>query len=281
MSVAQDELAGCLRSWRERLSPTDAGLAAGSQRRVLGLRREEVAQLAGVSVDYLARLEQGRAQSPSPSVLTALARALRLTAPERSHLFRVAGQVEPGPGTIDRHITPSLQRLLDRLTDVPVMVADAAGEILAANELATALIGDLSGASRRERTLAWRQFTGMPSRIVRTLAEQAASESRLVAELRDALGRYPADRRLTSLIEDLLEFSPRFAELWEQRPVTPVFAKRKTFEHPEVGRITLDCDVLAVQGSDLNMIVYTAPSGSSDADSLALLGTIGLQAFSS
>lgn len=282
MSVLQEELAGCLRSWRRRLTPLEAGVSTGERRRVAGLRREEVAQLAGVSVDYLARLEQGRARAPSPSVLAALARALRLTDDERAHLFRVAGHVEPGPGTINRHITPSLQRLLDRLGDVPVMVVDAAGEMIALNPLAQALIGDLSGASRRERTLAWRQFAGHDrglSRIVRTPQEVADAESRMVAELRDALGRYPHDEYVNSLIGDLLAQSPRFAELWDQHPVTRTPARRKTFAHRQIGSITLDCDVLSVQGSDLNVIVYTAPAGSPDAESLSLLGAIGLQAF--
>ena len=194
VTIAQEELAGCLRSWRERLTPAEAGLPAGRGRRTPGLRREEVAGLAGVSLDYLARLEQGRAQSPSPSVLASLARALRLTDDERAHLFRLAGHVEPGPGTINRHITPSLQRLLDRLTDVPVMVIDAAGEVVAANPLANALMGDLSGASRRERTIPWRHFSGIPSRLERTPEEHAEAEEAMAADLRDALGRFPDDR---------------------------------------------------------------------------------------
>lgn len=279
MSVINRELADCLRAWRERLTPAEAGLPAGGHRRTPGLRREEVAQLAGVSLDYLARLEQGRARRPTPSVLAALARALRLNDSERAHLFRVAGQAEPGPETIDRHIPPSLHRLLDRLADVPVMVVDAAGEIVAANPLATALIGDLSAASRRERTLPWRHFTGRPSRFVRTEAEQAQAEETMVAELHDAVGRYPEDRYLRELIDDLLECSPRFAELWARRPVAQVPARRKTFRHPEVGEITLDCDALVVGGSDLRVIVYTAPAGSPDAQALALLGAIGLQNF--
>ena len=247
--MAQEELAGCIRSWRERLSPAEAGLPAGSQRRVSGLRREEVAQLAGVSVDYLARLEQGRAQRPSPSVLGALARALRLSDAERSHLFRLAGHAEPAPGTIDRHISPSLHRLLDRLSDMPVLVVDAAGEIVAANALAAALIGDLSGASRRERTLAWRHFSGMPSRIVRTEEQQAHAEAGIVGELRDALSRYPSDEHLSSLIEDLRAVSPRFEELWEQRPVVRMPSRHKTFRHPEIGEITLDCDAPRSRGA--------------------------------
>ena len=194
VTIAQEELAGCLRSWRERLTPAEAGLPVGRGRRTPGLRREEVSGLAGVSVDYLARLEQGRAQSPSPSVLASLARALRLTHEERAHLFRLAGHVEPGPGTINRHVTPSLQRLLDRLTDVPVMVVDAAGEVVAANPLANALMGDLSGASRRERTMPWRHFSGVPSRLVRTPEERAAAEEGAVADLHDALGRFPRRR---------------------------------------------------------------------------------------
>jgi transcriptional regulator with XRE-family HTH domain len=281
MPVLNDELAGCLRSWRERLSPAEAGLPAGGHRRTPGLRREEVAQLAGVSLDYLARLEQGRASNPSPSVLGSLARTLRLTDAERSHLFRLAGELEPGPGTIDRHITPSLQRLLDRLADVPVMVVDAVGEIIAANPLANALVGDLSGASRRERTIPWRHFTGVPSRIVRTDAEHAQAEATMVAELHDALGRFPGDQYLATVIEDLLNVSPRFAELWHQHPVALAPVRRKTFHHPEIGEITLDCDALAVQGTGLNVIVYTAPTGSPEAEALALLSAIGLQTFSS
>jgi transcriptional regulator with XRE-family HTH domain len=280
MSVATEELAGCLRAWRERLSPAEAGLPVGSHRRVPGLRREEVALLAGVSVDYLARLEQNRAQSPSPSVLAALARALRVSDEECAHLYRLAGHAEPAPGTINRHVTPSLQRLLDRLSDVPAMVVDAAGEIVAMNPLASALLGDMSSGSRRERTIAWRHFAGLPNRIVRTPEESAAAEVRVVAELREARGRFPADEHLASLIEDLRKQSPRFAELWDQHPVARYPARTKTFAHPEIGEITLDCDVLSVQGSDLSLVVYTAAPGSSDARALALLATVGIQALS-
>jgi transcriptional regulator with XRE-family HTH domain len=279
VSIAQEELAGCLRSWRERLTPAEAGVPAGRGRRTPGLRREEVAALAGVSLDYLARLEQGRALGPSPSVLASLARALRLTDDERAHLFRLAGHAEPGSGTINRHITPSLQRLLDRLNDVPVMVIDAAGGIVAANPLANALMGDLSGASRRERTIPWRHFSGIPSRLERTPEERAEAEEAMAADLHDALGRFPDDQYLNELIGDLRQISPRFAELWEKRPVARKPSRTKTFNHPEIGTITLDCDALAVHGSDLSVIVYTAPVGSPDADALALLATIGLQSF--
>jgi len=274
-----DELAGCLRVWRDRLRPGDAGLPSGERRRAPGLRREEVAQLAGLSVDYLTRLEQGRATNPSPSVLAPLARALRLSDDERDHLYRVAGHAEPRAGRIDRHITPGVQRVLDRLADVPVLVVDAAWHVVAANRLATALLGDLSGEPPRMRNILWRHFTGAASRVARSTEEEAAAEAESVADLRDALGRYPDDEGLRSLVDDLLRASPRFAELWEKRAVERRMASRKTFVHPEIGRITLDCDVLTVQGSELRLVVYTAPPGSPDAAALELLDAVGLQAF--
>jgi transcriptional regulator with XRE-family HTH domain len=274
-----DELAACLRTWRDRLQPADAGLPAGGTRRAPGLRREEVAHLAGVSVDYLARLEQGRASSPSPSVLAPLARALRLSEDERAHLFRVAGHAEPDAGRMRRHLTPGVQRVLDRLADTPVLVIDAAWEVVASNPLADALVGDISAGTARDRNIAWGQFTDAPSRVVRSAEETAEFEAGVVADLHDALGRHPDDERLRALVDDLRRASERFAELWEQRPVARHAAARKTLLHPEVGTITLDCDVLEVLGSDLRLIVYTAPPGSADARALALLGAVGLQSF--
>jgi transcriptional regulator with XRE-family HTH domain len=280
MAVHDEELGGCLKAWRGRVSPHDAGLAAGTQRRVPGLRREEVAQLAGVSLDYLARLEQGRATNPSASVLGSLARALRLSELERAHLFRLAGHAEPSAGTINRHVPPGVQRLLDRLADVPVMVFDATTQLLAANDLAQALTGDLTSAPERERNIAWRHFTGCPTLVVRTDEERGDMDAQMVGDLREAVGRYPDDARLAELIDDLLEASPVFAELWNAHPVSRQVSSRKTFMHPEVGPITLDCDVLVVQGSDLRVIIYTPVAGSRDADTLALVSAIGLQSFS-
>jgi transcriptional regulator with XRE-family HTH domain len=275
----QDELAGCLRTWRDRLAPEDVGLPPGGRRRAPGLRREEVAQLAGLSVDYLARLEQGRASSPSPSVLAPLARALRLDDDERAHLYRVAGQMPPLAGHIDAHLTPGVQRVLDRLSDVPVIVIDAAYERVAANALGRALTGEPQGDEPRARNIAWRHFTMAPGRFVRTAQESERMDREVVADLRAALGRYPDDARLRALIDDLRAASPRFAGLWEQRPVAVRRESRKTVDHPEIGLVTLDCDSLTVQGSDLRLIVYTAAPGSPEAGALELLATIGLQTF--
>lgn len=278
-SMQHDELGGYLRAWRDRLAPADAGLPSGGLRRAPGLRREEVAGLAGLSVDYLARLEQGRARNPSASVLGPLARALRLSDEERAHLFRLAGHADPGARRFCRHLTPSVQRILDRLTDVPVIVMDGIGEVVAMNPLAVALLGESQGASRRERNITWRHFTGERGRIEQSpeLAEQF--ERNAVADLRDALGRCSDDEYLLELIADLRRVSPRFEELWHRREVGRHVANRKTVVHPQVGRIDVDCDVLTVDGSDLRLIVYTAPPGSDAARALALVGTIGLQSF--
>jgi hypothetical protein len=198
-------------------------------------------------------------------VLAPLATALRLSEDERAHLFRIAGQAPPRPGEIDRRLTPSVQRVLDRFGDVPVLVIDAAWDVIAMNALATALLGD-----RRENILR-RHFKGEKSPVVRSPEEVAAMEEGWVGDLHRSAGRYPHDGPLHALIEDLQRISPRFAELWEQRPVVQHVSDRKTIEHPEIGRITVDCDVLTVAGSDLRLVVYTAPPGSDDARALALL----------
>jgi transcriptional regulator with XRE-family HTH domain len=128
--MARGEFGHAVRRWRDRVSPEAAGLPAGGRRRAAGLRREELAQLAGVSVDYVTRLEQGRASHPAAQVVEALARALRLAGTERAHLFRLAGLAPPGPDTVPAHITPGVQRLLDRMTGTPVAVYDASWTLL-------------------------------------------------------------------------------------------------------------------------------------------------------
>jgi len=279
MSMNSRELARSLRTWRERITPADAGLPGGGRRRVSGLRRQEVAQLAGLSVEYLARLEQGRAGRPSPSVLMSLARALRLSDQERAHLFRLADQAEPLSGQIKRHITPSVQRILDRLTDTPVTVVDASWQCVTSNALGYALTGDTSSLPPREQNLAWTTFTQVPTRYLRTEEEERSLRLEVVADLREAWVRYPKDTMLRELITELQTVSPDFAELWEQRvPPQPVPSSR-TFLHPEIGPITLDCDFLTVRDSDLRLLVYTAAPGSKAAEQLDFLATIGLQRF--
>ncbi|MGW3965173.1 helix-turn-helix transcriptional regulator [Amycolatopsis sp. NPDC005003] len=274
--MANTGLGTALRHWRDRVSPEAAGLPAGRRRRAAGLRREELAQLAGISADYVVRLEQGRATSPSAQVVEALARALRLTRDERAHLFRLAGLAPPGPGTVPRHITPGVHRMLDRLAGTPVAVFDAAWNQLLANPLHTALMGEWHGADLNGVR---RNFLNPNARVRDTPESRDALQAALVADLRRTAGTYPGDADLRALVAELRQRSPRFAELWESGAVGQHESARKTIDHPDVGALTLDCDVLSVAGSDLRLMVYSAEPGSDAADRLALLGVLGTQSL--
>ncbi|MDQ0791084.1 helix-turn-helix transcriptional regulator [Streptomyces sp. B3I8] len=275
--MATGEFGGAVRRWRDRVSPEAAGLPAGGQRRAAGLRREELAMLAGISVDYVTRLEQGRASNPSPQVVEALARALRLSGTERAHLFRLAGLLAPGGNTVPTHVTPSVQRMLDRLAETPVAVFDASWTLLFANPPYAALMGDPSGWRGNERDSVWRHFVGPGSRARHTPESLRAFERALVADVRATVARYPDDPRLRDLVAGLRARSERFAELWDSGAVGVHEAARKIIDHPRVGAVMLDCDVLSVSGSDLRIMVYTAEPGSEDADRLALLTVLGTQ----
>jgi transcriptional regulator with XRE-family HTH domain len=239
-----------------------------------------LASLAGISVDYLVRLEQGRATNPSTQVLAALSRALRLTIEERDHLYTVAGQAAPRRSAMTTHVAPSVQRMVDRLADLPVAVYDPAWTIITWNAAWAALMGDPSAASGRDRNLIWRTFTGKSTRVRKSDGEADNFETNAVADLRRAVGSYPDDARLHQLVDELQQASPRFAKLWAERVVNTAGSTRKTIDHPQVGLITLDCDVLTVAGSDLRLVVYTAEPSSPDADRLRLIQVIGLQAIS-
>ncbi|MEW9529597.1 helix-turn-helix transcriptional regulator [Microbispora sp. NPDC049125] len=277
--MATTEFGRAVHRWRDRVSPEAAGMPAGGQRRTPGLRREELALLAGISVDYVTRLEQGRASNPSPQVVEALARALRLSGGERAHLFGLAGLAPPGPDTVPAYITPSVQRLLDRLTGTPVAVYDASWTLLIANPPYAALMGDPSGWRGNERNGVWRNLLCYESRVRQTPEARRALETALVADLRATAGRYPADQALRRLIADLHAHSDRFAELWDSGAVGRHEAARKTVDHPQAGAVTLDCDVITVAGSDLHIMIYTAEPGTEDAERLALLTVLGTQSL--
>ena len=274
------DLGDLLHRWRDRIPPQTVGLPAQRPRRAPGLRREELSSLAGVSVDYLTRLEQGRATAPSAQVLGALARALRLTDDERDHLFRLGGQPLPTSGQVRSHLTPGVHRLLDRLEGVPVAVYDAGWHLVAWNRWWAALLGDPTELAPHERNLLWSSFTGSGSRVQHTPHQHEAFQTALVADLRSATARYPRDGALTSLVSALRATSSRFVELWASGVVAEHREDRKTIAHPEVGLLTLDCDVLTVSGSDLRIVTYTAAPGSPDADALALLAVLGTQTLS-
>ena len=278
--MTSTELGTQLRAWRDRLAPDDAGLPSKPRRRASGLRREEVAALAGVSADYLVRLEQGRARNPSPQVVHALVQALRLDHEESDRLYRMAGHLPPTSGRMVREITPSVLRIVDRLGETPVAVIDAAWETVVQNRAADALFGDVSHLGGRGRNRAWRTFMDVPG--MGTLEPQTRSmvERDVVADLHAALIRLPDDPDLVSLVADLREQSPRFAELWDTTPARVRGAQRKTLDHPVVGRMTVDCDVLTVHGSDLQIVVFTAAPGTPDADALTMAILAGFQGAS-
>ncbi len=275
------ELGRAVRRWRERVTPQAVGLRVGGRRRAVGLRREELAGLAGISTDYLTRLEQGRATSPSAQVVEALARSLRLADAERGLLFRLAGLSAPAIGLVPARITPSVQRLLDRLVGVPLVVYDAAWNLIAASAPYDALMGETSALRGRERNGVWRTVVGTGSRAVQTSAEREAQMARLVADLRLTATRYPQDPQLRRLVADLRAASPRFVELWQTAvdPAPAEQSRHKVVEHPAVGRIALDCDTLVVAGADLRIMTYTAEPGTEDADRLELAVVLGTQSL--
>lgn len=263
-SVNRTELGGFLRSRRARLQPADVGLAPGRGRQTPGLRREEVALLAGISVDYYIRLEQSRGPHPSDQVLTALGRALRLTGDEHTYLLRLAGQAPP-PADPARQVLPTVRRLLDRLDDVPAMVINACYDPLAWNRLMVALIGDLSTVPERRRNrLRWLfdDSNGMADRL--GLARQC------VADLR-AGGRYPDDPQVRALVDDLARESPEFARLWAEREIEVRRSITKRTVHPVVGELELDCEILTVPGHDQRLLLYTAAPGTTSYQALRAL----------
>jgi transcriptional regulator with XRE-family HTH domain len=277
------EFGKTLHAWRDRVTPADAGLPAGDRRRAPGLRREELALLAGLSVDYVVRLEQGRSAAPSVQVLTALSRALRLTDAERDHLFALAGQVPPAPGQISAYIPPGVQRLVDQLEGAPLTVCDAAWTIVSWNPLWAALLGDPSVLRGRRRNIIWRHFTAPVEdgfgRIVQTPEQAERFAHAMITDLRAASARYPKDADLRALIQELRSGSDRFAQLWDDHVIGFHESERKTIIHPELGPIVLDCDILTVPGSDLRIVVYTAAPTTEAAEKLRLLSVIGLQSL--
>jgi transcriptional regulator with XRE-family HTH domain len=234
------EFGRTVRRWRDRVAPETVGAPVGRRRRASGLRREELAALAGISADYLTRLEQGRATAPSAQVVESLARALRLSDTERDLLYRLAGQAAPGPDVVSSRIPPSVQRLLDRLSHTPVVVYDASWTLVLANAPYDALMGDTTIWRGLDRNAIWRNVTRLPSRVVHTAREQAEHEARLVADLRLTASRYPADRALRRLVADLTSparvspssGTPRHRRPWPTSPDARPSTTRQSARSP-------------------------------------------------
>lgn len=249
----------------------------GVRRRTPGLRREEVAQLAGMSTDYLSRLEQSRGPQPSTQVLAALARALRLTEDERDHLYHLAGRTPPTFRRPNAHVSPGLLHVLDHLSDSAAFVVSDLGETLALNPLAAALQGPVPEPEGLDRYAIWRWFTN-PAARARVPEEDWHAHSRTyVADLRATAARRHGDADVVELVERLPLASDEFAALWAEHDVAVRRAGSKRLIHPEVGMIDLLCEVLVGADGDQHLVVLFARPGTDAREKLDLLRIIGTQ----
>jgi len=275
--VNRAELADFLRRGRARLDPSDVGLTPGARRRTPGLRREEVAQLAGMSVDYYTRLEQSRGPRPSRQMLTALARALRLTGDERDHLFHLAGEEPPRRGRTSAHVNPGLLLVLDRLHDTPALVSSDCGEVLTQNAMSRALSGDVSARPPHERNMVRRFFLDPAARELFPPEDVPEHARAHVANLRAVSAARPDDPEPAALVAELRAASEEFARLWDEHEVAVRRQSTKRFRHPLVGLLELDCEILLNEDAHHLLIIHTARPGTESHERLQLLRVVGLQ----
>lgn len=273
----RDGLAEFLRRRREAVQPADVGLPDGLRRRTAGLRREEVAQLTGMSVDYYCRLEQARSTQPSPQMLRALARTLRLTDDETDHLHRLAGHTAPDRARATMHVRPALSFVLDQMRDAAAFVCSDTYVVLAQNRLARVLMGDrVAVGDGPQASAAWQWFTDPQARDIAPPAEHDEHSQTVVADLRAAWARRRGDADMRELVDGLLERSAEFAELWARHEVAVRRMQRKTFV-TRVGPLTLDCEVLVTMDFQ-QLVILSPPAGSSALEDLRLLAVVGDQA---
>jgi transcriptional regulator with XRE-family HTH domain len=259
-TASRAELAAFLRARRARISPEDAGLPQTGRRRTPGLRRQEVAQLAGMSVDYYIRLEQGRGPQPSRQVLAAVGRALMLTADQRDYLFRMAGQAPPPAARPSREITPGIRHLVDSMPATPAYVVDAAYNILAWNQIATHFIGNMAGHADRNM-IRW-AFRRSPADSIWSDEAHLRFIRATVADLRAGYARYPGDREIASLVTEMLALSPVFAQMWAAHEVEVRGPMLKRVNHPQAGPLEFECQMLHIAETGQRLIVYCAAPGS-------------------
>jgi transcriptional regulator with XRE-family HTH domain len=280
-AVKYAELGAFLRSRRERIRPADVGLPAGPRRRVPGLRREEVAQLAGASVDYYNELERGAGSQPSEQMIAALARALRLSADERDYLYRLADRPVPVQGGPASHVHPGMLDLLGRMTSTPAQVITDLHVTLVQNPLAVALLGDQSGYRGPRASFVHRWFTEPEARLLYPGADHGAQSRAFVADLRAAAARRDAkDAEVGSMIRTLLGVSPEFAALWADHEVAFRRDDRKRLLHPVIGLIEVNCLNLFSEDGRQRLLWFTPAVGTDSAGLLELLSVVGTQEVS-
>ncbi|KAK1177449.1 helix-turn-helix transcriptional regulator [Streptomyces sp. NBS 14/10] len=272
------ELAAFLKSRRDRIRPSDVGLPAGPRRRVPGLRREEVAQLAGLSADYYTELERGRGAQPSAQVLAALARALRLDGDERDHLFHLADRpVPPATHGPNAHVQPGLLGLLDRLATTPAQVITDLHQTLVQNPLAAALIGRPPAVRGPATSLVYRWFTDPETRTLYPPEDHPRHSRVFVADLQAVAARRGSDTEVAQLVTSLRRRSEEFAALWDTHDVALRRADHKRIVHPALGLIELDCHSLFSEDGRQRLLWFSAQPGTEGAAQLELLSVIGTQ----
>jgi transcriptional regulator with XRE-family HTH domain len=280
--VDREQLADFLRRRREALQPEDVGLTRGPRRRTNGLRREEVAALSGMSVDYYSRLEQERGPQPSEQMIAAIARGLHLSLEERDHLFRLAGHNAPVRISRSDHVNPGLLRILDRLQDTPAQVITSLAETLVQTPLAAALLGNETKYTGLARSMIYRWFTDDPDARRLYPTENHPLHSRLFAsDLRSAYSREGAQSRAGTLVEALLARSAEFSALWGEHEVGLSHDRSKRIHHVELGVLELDCQILIDPDQAQALLVFTATPGTESYEKLRLLSVIGEQQLSS
>ncbi|MFD5721746.1 helix-turn-helix transcriptional regulator [Streptomyces sp. NPDC127036] len=267
-------LAAFLRARREALQPEDVGLPRGRRRRTQGLRREEVAALCDMSVDYYSRLEQPRGPNPSEPMLASIARGLHLSLEQRDHLFQLAGYAAPRRVRRGDHINPGIMRILDRLEDTPAQVVNHLGETLLQTRMAVALLGDETAWTGRSRSAHYRWFTDSGSRLSYPQSDHETHSWLLVADLYGAYVRDGKDSPVADLV-DALQSNPEFAALWCEHPVLGTYCGTKRFLHPQVGALELHCQTLVDPDQSQRLLVFTAEPGTESHANLEFLSVLG------
>lgn len=268
----RNTLAEFLRGRRDALSPTAVGLPSGPGRRATGLRREEVAQLTGMSVDYYARLEQRRAPQPSVHILAALARALRLSRDERDHLYRLAGHHPPERNAARADLRPALVHLLTKLDDCAAFVVSDLEVMLAQNGLAILLMGDRRAPpNEAASSMTWQWFMNPESRELYPPEDHQEQSLIRVADLRVTWSRRRHDPDVAAIVDGLVDQSSEFRAVWDRHDVDVRHADSKTLVHPTVGTLTVACELLATPDEGQRLVILSAAPTSESYDKLQLL----------
>lgn len=269
-------LAQFLRIRRESLQPEDVGMPRGQRRRTSGLRREEVAVLCHMSADYYARLERERGPQPSEQMVASMAQGLHMTLDERDHLFRLAGHQAPLRGAGSDHVGPGILRIFDRLSDTPAEIVTELGETLRQTSLAVALTGDMGARRGPSRCIGYRWFTDPDARSLHPSEDHEFYSRMYVSGLRGIATLRGPSSRAQQLVDLLTARSDEFRDLWSEHQVGIRPKTVKRYQHPTVGLLELNCQVLQDPEQSHSLLVYTATAGSESYERLQLLSVVGV-----